>query len=262
MPSTEIPSPELADALGVVGGLEQVQLPVDEVVDALEALAHADRPGPRHAGDAELVLDLVEQLERGSALAVELVDEGDDRRVAHATDPDQLLGPRLDALGPIDDHERRVDGREHAIGVLAEVGVARRVEQVDVGEVIDPRRRGDAWDRVLEAHDRGRDRDPALLLHLHPVRHGVARGLARAHGPRHLDRPAEQQELLRQRGLAGVGVTDDRKGSPTANLGLGLLVGLAHGGREDGRAERARPVAPSLDPARAAEITARTRTRR
>src|SRR5690606_26145423 len=143
--------------------------------------------------------------------------------------------PRLDALGSVDDHQRRVDGREHAVGVLAEVGVTGRVEQVDVGEALELGCvRGHAGDRVLEAHDRGRDRDAALLLHLHPVGHGVAGSLARPHGPGHLDGATEQQQLLGQRGLAGVGVTDDREGATTADLGAGLLCGLAHG-REGAR---------------------------
>jgi hypothetical protein len=79
-----------------------------------------------------LLLDVVDQVERLQALAVELVDERDDRGVAQAADLDQLLGALLDALGAVDHHQRGVDGGEHAVGVLAEVGVAGRVEQVDL----------------------------------------------------------------------------------------------------------------------------------
>ena len=72
-------------------------------------------------------------------------------------DLEELPGLRLDALGGVDDHHRAVDGVERAVGVLAEVLVARRVEQVDaaVAEVEVERRRG--------------DRDAALALHVHPV---------------------------------------------------------------------------------------------
>ncbi len=50
------------------------------------------------------------------------------------------------------------------------------------------------------------------VLQRHPVGGGVTRRLAALDGARHLDRPAEQQELFRQRGLAGVGMGDDCEG--------------------------------------------------
>jgi hypothetical protein len=52
-----------------------VHLAGDQVDHALEALAHADRPGHRRALDAEHRLDLVQQFDRILALAVQLVDE-------------------------------------------------------------------------------------------------------------------------------------------------------------------------------------------
>ncbi len=45
------------------------------------------------------LLDLVQQVERVAALAVELVDEGDDRHVAQPADLEELTGLLLDALG-------------------------------------------------------------------------------------------------------------------------------------------------------------------
>ena len=100
------------------------------------------------------------------------------------------------------------DRGQRAVGVLAEILVARRVEQVEGAPPI------------LEGHHRGGDRDPALLLDLHPVRARappLALGLDLA---RQMDGAAEQQELLGQRGLAGVGVRDDRQGAPPGG-GLG-----------------------------------------
>jgi hypothetical protein len=41
---------------------------------------------------------------------------------------------------------------------------------------------------------------------------------ARLDFARQLDRPAKQQQFLGQRGLAGVGVRNDRKGAPAQNL--------------------------------------------
>ena len=84
--------------------------------------------------------------------------------------------------------------------------MARRVEQVEHAAV------------VLERHHRGDDRDAALALDRHPVRAGraaVALGLDLAG---ELDRAAEQQQLLGQRGLAGVGVGDDREGAAPLDL--------------------------------------------
>ena len=48
----------------VLAGGEQVELLVVEVVDPLEGLAHADRPGQRGAFDLQLFLDLGQEVER------------------------------------------------------------------------------------------------------------------------------------------------------------------------------------------------------
>jgi hypothetical protein len=188
------PSMSSRFAAGVLlARLEAHQLVVQQVPDAAEGLAHAERPGDRRAVDLQHRLDLLEQLDRLAHLAVHLVHEGDDRRVAQAADFEQLDGLRFHALGGVDHHHGGVDRGQHAVGVLGEVLVARRVEQVD----------GVA--AVLELHHRAGDRDAALLLHLHPVGGGVARALARLHRAGHQDRAAEQQQLLGQRGLARVG---------------------------------------------------------
>ena len=146
-------------------------MPIGQVTGAVRMLEHA--------------LDFVEQLDRRAPFAVELVDEGHDGRVAQAADLHQLDGALFDALGAVDDHQRRVDRGERAVGVLGEVLVAGRVEQVD--------------DAVAERelHHRGGDRDAALLLQRHPVRGGMARGLAALDGAGHLDGAAEQQQLSR-----------------------------------------------------------------
>ena len=55
----------------------------------------------------EVALDLVHEVERVAAVAVHLVDEGDDRDVAQPADLEELAGLGLDALGGVDDHDRR-----------------------------------------------------------------------------------------------------------------------------------------------------------
>jgi hypothetical protein len=164
---------------------------------------------------AEFALDLVHQRQRVLHLAVHLVDEGEDGRVARAADLQQPPRLRLHAVGRVDHHQRRVHRGQHAVGVFAEVLVARGVQQVDDAVA------------VLHLHHRAGHRDAALLLDLHPVAGGVAGGLARLHAAGDLDRAGEQQQLLRQRGLARVGVGNDGKGAAAAHLG-GKVGG--HGG--------------------------------
>ena len=65
--------------------------------------------------------------------------------------------------------------------------------------------------RVVELQDRGGDGNTALLLNVHPVGHGVLCALLALDGTRLVDGSTVQQQLFGQRGLAGVGVADDRK---------------------------------------------------
>ena len=189
-----------------VRGAEEVHAVFEQVVHAAKALAAADRPGHRRAADVEHALDLVEQFQRFAPLAVELVDEGHDRRVAQPAHLHQLDGAIFNALGAVDHHQRRVHGGQRAIGVLGEVLVARRVEQVDDAVL------------VRELHDRRGHGDAALFLDLHPVGGCVARGLAPLDRAGELDRAAVQQQLFGERGLAGVGVRDDGESAAAADF--------------------------------------------
>src|SRR5262249_57501736 len=62
--------------------LVDVDAILEEVIDAAKLAPHADRPGDRSRADSQHALDLIEQLDRLSAVPVELVDEGHDGRVA------------------------------------------------------------------------------------------------------------------------------------------------------------------------------------
>ena len=109
---------------------EEVDFPRSPVEHAAEAGAVAERPDDRRGLQAEDGLEFVEQLERVARRAVALVHEREDRHATAAADLEELARLRLDALRGVDDHERGVDRGEHAVGVLGEVLVARRVEQV------------------------------------------------------------------------------------------------------------------------------------
>ena len=75
---------------------------------------------------------------------------------------------------------------------------------------------------IRELHDRRRYGNPPLLLQRHPVGRGMAAGLTTLDRPGELDRAAEQQKLFSQRRLAGVGMRNNRKGSPPGDLLLDI----------------------------------------
>ena len=161
---------------------EQAVAPVDH---APEVAGDPDRPGDGGDHEADLLLDLVEQLERVTARPVPLVDEREQRELALAAHVEQLQRLRLDALGRVEHHHRGVGGGEHAVGVLGEVAVAGVSSRLTTQSAV----------RELQ-HRRG-DRDAPLLLERHPVRGGrptTGAGLDRAglggQGP------AVEEELL------------------------------------------------------------------
>ena len=208
----------------VASAREDQQLAADAVVDAAELAAGAERPVHGDRVDAEHLLDLVQQIERLAPQAIQLVDEGEDRDAAQAADLEQLARLRLHALAGVDQHHGAVGGHQRAVGVLAEVLVAGRVEDVD------------AVARVLEVHHRGADRDAALLLELEPVAGRMPRRPPRAHRAGFAQRAAEEQQLLGERGLARVRMRDDREGPAPLDLAreAGLLGVLRHDGSSGG----------------------------
>ena len=137
--------------------------------------------------------------------------------VAQAADLEQLSGPRLDALGGVDHHDGGIDRGQRAVGVFGKVLVARRVQKVE-HQILE-----------FEGHHRGDDGDAALALDLHPVGTGVAPLALGLDLAGQIDRAAEQQQFFGQRGLAGVGMRDDRKGPPPRHFGgerrMGRLFG-------------------------------------
>ena len=178
------------------------------VIDALELLAAADGPVDSVGVDAQLLFDLLAQLEGVPGLPVHLVDEGEDGDVPHDADLEELPGLGLHTLGGVDDHDGGVGGHESAVGVLGEVLVAGGVQDVD------------AVPLILELHHRGGDRNAALLFDLHPVGGGGA-GVFFALDYAGLgDGTAVEQEFFGQSGLAGVGVGDDGKGPAPGDFGF------------------------------------------
>jgi hypothetical protein len=88
--------------------------------------------------------------------------------------------------------------------------VARRVQQVE-----------DAAG-ILERHHRGDDGDAAVALNPHPVGPGAPALALGADIAGKLDRAARPQQVLGQRGLAGVGMGDDGEGAAAGDFGGGI----------------------------------------
>ena len=128
-----------------------------QFVDTLELLAHANRPIHWRALYLQDVFNLVQHLNRITDLPVEFVDEGNDRRVAQTTHLHQFDGARLNALGTVDHHQSGIHRGKGAIGVLGEIFVPGRIQQIHRST------------RVGKLHHRRGNRDATLLLHGHPV---------------------------------------------------------------------------------------------
>ena len=105
-------------------------------------------------------------------------------------------GLRLHALGRVDQQDRPLAGRQAARDLVVEVDVPGRVDQVQLVDL--------AVERVIDRHGPGLDRDPALALQVHVVEQLLAKLALR-------DRPRLEQELVGQRALAVIDVSDDRE---------------------------------------------------
>ncbi len=141
----------------------------------------------------EELVDLVEHLFGPGVLAVDLV-EHDHRRQAGG----QRLGQHVAGLGQrpfgrVDEQQHAVDQGQRPLDLAAEVGVARRVDQVDAD--VAPLHRG----RL------GEDGDAALALLVVGVHDPVDQGLV---GVEDVGRP---QHGVDEGGLAVVDVRDERE---------------------------------------------------
>ena len=174
------------------------------MINAAQGAPHANRPGDGRAADFQHIFDFIQQAHRLAPFAVEFVDEGENGGVAQAADFHQLDGAFFDALGTVNDHQRRVHGCEGAVGIFGKVFVAGGIKQIDDATVIG------------ELHHRAGDRDTALLFHFHPVRGGVTRCLAPFDRTGECYRAAEKQQFFGEGGFPRVGVGNDGKGAAVA----------------------------------------------
>ena len=165
----------------------------DEVDDAGELVLGANRQLNRDGIAAELRDDLLEGPLEVRADAVHLVDEADPRdAILVGLAPDGLR-LRLDAGDRVEHGDGAVEDAQRPLDFGREVDVPGRVDDVDAVLAPEARRRG------------GRDRDPALLLLLHPVHD---RG-AVVHFTDLVRDARVEQDPFSRRGLAGIDVGHD-----------------------------------------------------
>ena len=173
-------------------------------VGALDALLERRPAGPGvRVDDRELdlvlvrvevdeqLVDLVDHLGDARVRPVDLVDDEDHRqpRLERLAQDEARLRQR--ALGGVDQQQHAVDHRQPALDLAAEVGVARRVDDVELHAVVADR-------GVL-----GEDGDALLALEVHRVHDAVVDVLVGAEGA------ALPQHRVDQRRLAVVDVGDD-----------------------------------------------------
>ena len=176
------------------------------IIHAAKFLAVAERPVHRIGVNAQHAFQFVQQRQRIARGPVQLVHEREDGHAALAANFKQFARLALDAFARVNDHDRRVHCRQHAVGILGEIFVAGRVEQVH------------AVAAILELQHGRTDRDAALALQFHPVGRGGALVLVRGDGTGQLHGAAVEQELLGQRRLARVRMRNDRKRPAARNL--------------------------------------------
>ena len=137
-------------------------------------------------------VDLVHDLRDARVGPVDLVDDEDhvQLQLERLAQHEARLGQR--ALAGVDQQQHAVDHRQAALDLAAEVGVAGRVDDVDLRPAV-------ADGRVL-----GQDRDALLALEIARVEHAILHRLVLAEGA------GLPQHRVDERRLAMVDVRDDR----------------------------------------------------
>ena len=139
----------------------------------------------------EQIEDLVDDFVRALLGAVDLVDHDDRLQPARQRLAEHEARLRHHALDRVDEQQHRVDHAHHALDLAAEVGVARRVDELDPHALVLDR-------RVL-----GVDRDAALALEVLAVHRALLDLLVDAEGA------GLAQESIEQRRLAVIDVRND-----------------------------------------------------
>ena len=191
-----MPMPSIGPALAGDG---RDDLEVDVVVAGVEV-------------DEQLV-DLVEHLVGAGVAAVDLVDDDDRRQVEGERLLQHVAGLRQRALGGVDQQQHTVDHGQGPLDLAAEVGVAGRVDQVDLDAL--PGDRGGL----------GEDGDAPLALLVVGVHDAVDHRLVGGEGA------GGAQQRVDEGGLAVVDVRDEGDIAEVVVMIRGLLAATPGSGR-------------------------------
>ena len=187
-------------------GRIKIEILLIYVVNALETLADIDRPTERTYRNLQLRFYLIEQVERVLTFTVELIDENDNRRLAHAAHFHQFTRLCFNAFCYINYDNNTVDSRQCAVSIFGKILVSGRVENIYF--II----------AVIESHHRSGYRYTSLLLDFHPVRGSGFLYLVRFHGSGNMDSAAEKQKFLGKGRFTRIGVADNSKCASFLNL--------------------------------------------
>jgi len=165
----------------------------------------------------EQLVDLVHDLHRPRVASVDLVDGDDDRQPQRHGLLEHVARLRQRALGGVHEQQHGVDHQQRALHLAAEVGVARRVHDVEPDGA------------VLDAGLLGEDGDALLALEVHRVHDPLRDHLMRG------ERAGLAEQGVHERRLAVVDMGDDGEVAHVVARGAsGGGVGAA--GRGHGRA--------------------------
>ena len=99
-------------------GFKGENVPFFPVEYPLEFLAAADGPVHRIGLDAQLLLNLLQQVKGVPGFPIHFVDKGKNGNMTHDADLKQLPGLVLHALGSVDDHHCGVCRHQSSVGIL------------------------------------------------------------------------------------------------------------------------------------------------
>ena len=148
------------------------------------------------------MLHLIHKLKGIKSIPVHLIEKSKYRYPAAGHNLEELPGLRLHALGGIYHHDRIVRCHEGAVGILREVLMPRRIQDVN------------ALITVLKLQHGGRNGYSSFLLDIHPVGYRMPCRRLTLYRSRGIELPPVQQEFLGKRGFSCVGVRDYGESPP------------------------------------------------